>query len=164
METEEKSKSQIKREMEALQRTGKRLVELSSVQIRQIDMPDHLRKAVLLAKNIKKFGAKKRQLQLIGAIMRDVDPEPINRALSDIDRGYGIKNSKFHTAEKLRNNLVAGDDIGLEKIIENYPDMDRRHLRRLARNARNEIKNNKPPKSSRVLFRYIMKFVDKGKT
>ena len=163
METEEKSKSQIKREMEALQRIGERLVELSSSQIKQIDMPDHLREAVLLAKNIKKFGAKKRQLQLIGAIMRDVDPESINKFFSDLDMGYGIKNDKFHAAEKLRDNLIAGDDMELERIIEKYPDVDRGHLRGLARNARKELNNNKPPKSSRMLFRYIMKLVDKGK-
>ena len=162
METEEKSKSQIKREMEALQKTGERLVALSFSQIKQIDIPDNLRDAVLLAKSIKKFGAKKSQLQLIGAIMRDVDSEPINKALYDIDKGHGIKTGKFHTAEKLRNDLVGGDDKLLEEIIEKYSGADRQQLRQLVRNARKEHKHNKTLKFSRLLFRHIMKLVEQG--
>jgi ribosome-associated protein len=67
---EEKSKSQIKREMQALQKVGERLVELSSDQVRKIEIPEELREAVLFAQTMKKREARRRQIQYIGSLMR----------------------------------------------------------------------------------------------
>ncbi|MBN1931285.1 MAG: DUF615 domain-containing protein [Desulfobacterales bacterium] len=79
-----KSRSQIKREMTALQKIGELLVDLSVEQIQRMDLPSDLKDAVLDAKNIKKHGARRRQLQYIGTLMRNVDPEPILKALEKI--------------------------------------------------------------------------------
>lgn len=81
---EQKSKSQVKREMLALQSLGEQLVDFSPNQIGQIEMPQELREAVLFARTLKKNEARRRQMQYIGTLMRDVDPEPIRKAVAEI--------------------------------------------------------------------------------
>ncbi len=84
---EKKSKSQVKREMLALQSLGEQLVLLTSTQISSIEMLQELREAVLFAKTLKKREARRRQMQYIGTLMRDADPEPIRKGLDGISRG-----------------------------------------------------------------------------
>jgi ribosome-associated protein len=88
---EQKSKSQIKREMLALQSLGEHMVDLSPNQISKIEMPQELREAVLFARTLKKSEARRRQMQYIGTLMRDADPEPIQKAVEAISRSRGQK-------------------------------------------------------------------------
>jgi len=75
------SKSQRKREALALQELGETLVTLKPAQLDKIPLPEELREAVLAARQINQHGARKRQLQYIGRLMREIDPEPIRTAL-----------------------------------------------------------------------------------
>ncbi|MGC9966131.1 MAG: ribosome biogenesis factor YjgA [Syntrophobacteraceae bacterium] len=84
---EPKSKTQVKKEMLALQALGEKLAELSANQIKKIDMPMELRDALLFAKTINRGEARRRQLQYIGVLMREADPGPIQKALDTISRG-----------------------------------------------------------------------------
>lgn len=143
-----------------LQKTGERLVALSRDQIKAINMPDNLRAAVLSAKNIKSHGARKRQLQFIGSLMRKVDVKPINDALYEIDRGRSIEVSDFHRIETWRDDLVRGIDTPIEEIVERFPEADRQKLRNMTRIARRELDEGRPPKSSRALFTYINKLAE----
>ena len=153
---EQKSKSQVKREMLALQSLGEHLVGLSPNQISRIEMPQDLREAVLFARTLKKGEAWRRQMQYIGTLMRDADPEPIRKAVAEINRGGGQDTQLFRKLEQWRKGLIDGNDEELSRdIVNHYPDADRRRLRRLALNARKEREENKPPKSSRALFRYL---------
>ena len=155
-----KSRSQVKREMTALQKTGERLATLSAEQINAISMPDDLREAVLSAKKIKSRGARKRQFQFIGALMRKIDVDPINRALHEIDRGRCVKDSDFHMIEKWRDGLVNGLDTPIGEIMEKFPGAESGKIRQLVRNAKKELSEGMPPKSARALFRYIKKLAD----
>lgn len=152
---ERKSKSQVKREMQALQALGEQLVELPVGQINKIAMPEELREAVLFAKSLKQHEARRRQLQYIGTLMREADPEPIRKALDEISRGQSLEAELFQELEQLRNGLVDGDESLLEKAFRRFPKADRQRLRQLAINARKERDGNKPPRSSRALFRYL---------
>jgi ribosome-associated protein len=73
------SKSQLKREMTALQELGEELVGLSRERLAKIDMPERLRDAIFDAQRITKHEARRRQMQYIGKIMRDVDAKPLAR-------------------------------------------------------------------------------------
>ncbi len=152
-ETEPKSKSQVKREMLALQALGEKLVELSADQIEKIDMPSELRDALLFAKTISRGGARRRQLQYIGALMRKSDPEPIQKALDTIGRGQLQDAKKFQEIERWRDELTGGNDVLLEEIVSR--GADRQTLRHLVLSARKEREGNKPPKASRALFRFL---------
>lgn len=152
---ERKSKSQVKREMLALQSLGERLVGLKPEQIRRIEMPEDLREAVLLAATMSKGEARRRQLQYIGTLMRDADPEPIRRALDDIGRGRAGDMQRFRRIERWRDDLVEGNDEPLDEIAREFPGADFKWLRRCILNARREKAGNQPPKSARALFRYL---------
>ena len=75
------SKSQCKRKALALQDLGETLVDLKPAQLDKMPLPEELREAVLAARQMNQRGARKRQLQYIGRLMREIDPEPIRAAL-----------------------------------------------------------------------------------
>ncbi|MCU0589623.1 MAG: DUF615 domain-containing protein [Syntrophobacteraceae bacterium] len=152
---ERKSKSQVKREMSALQSLGERLVGLGPDQIRRIEMPEDLREAILFAAKLKKGEALRRQLQFIGTLMRDLDPEPIRKALDDIAHGRGMDARLLRKIEGWRDALLAGDDDLLNEILRLFPQADSKWLRRCVLNGRREQAAQEPPRSSRALFRYL---------
>jgi len=82
MPDESVSKTQRKKEVRALQELGESLVELDDDQLVAIDLPEILRDAVMEARRITRFGARRRQLQYIGKLMRHVDATPIRAALA----------------------------------------------------------------------------------
>ncbi|MFU8797500.1 MAG: ribosome biogenesis factor YjgA [Gammaproteobacteria bacterium] len=86
MDTILKSKSQIKRDMLALQTLGERLVALNSTQLAKIPLDDTIIAAIHEAHRMRSHGAVRRQLQYIGRLMRSVDPKPIQAALDKIYR------------------------------------------------------------------------------
>lgn len=84
LEPREKSKSQRKREMIALQDVGAELVGLTASQLAQFDLPEDLHNAIVAARNMGQRGARRRQLQYIGKLMREIDAGPILQALEVI--------------------------------------------------------------------------------
>lgn len=80
------SKSQRKRDMTALQNLGESLLGLNRHQLEQLSLPDTLLEAILDAKSITAHGARRRQLQFIGKLMRQVDPVPIQTFLAQLPR------------------------------------------------------------------------------
>ncbi len=74
---EEKSKSQIKRELHALQDLGERLTTLQPQLLERLPLTDPLRKALLEAPKHKAHIARKRHIQYIGKLMRDQDVDAI---------------------------------------------------------------------------------------
>lgn len=154
-----KSKSQRKREMHALQSLGEELVKLSKDQFEKISLPEDIRDAVILARNIQQRGAHKRQLQYIGKLMRNIDPEPIQEQLDTLKGQSARATHTLHTIESWRDQLLENGDEILEKLVTEHPDIDRQYIRQLLRNADKEKKSNKPPKSSRALFRYLREVI-----
>ncbi|MBI9089699.1 MAG: DUF615 domain-containing protein [Desulfobacterium sp.] len=157
---EEKSRTKAKHAVEALQRLGEKLIEHSKEQIKSMAIPDELKREVLFAKTITRHGAKRRQLQFIGTIMRDIDPESVVTAIDRISMGRAMASSKFKKMEQLRDELIQGNQASLDSFITDHPQADRQRLRQLARNAKNEISAKKPPKSSRTLFKYIKELTE----
>jgi len=87
MKTESKSRTQLKKEDRALQRLGEQLVALAPAQLETMELTDELRTAIQSARKIKSRGARRRQLQYIGALMRHIDPQPIETALARVRSG-----------------------------------------------------------------------------
>lgn len=157
-EDEEISKSQRKREVEALQALGERLITLNSAQLTQIDLPDKLRDAVREAKRLTANGAIRRQKQYIGKLMRNVDPEPIQAKLNEWDGTSREQAAKFHQLERWRDRLLA-DDKAISELVLAYPHAEVQRLRTLMRNAHKEQAAGKPPKSSRELFKALRQLI-----
>ncbi len=87
MDTDHKSRTRKKAEDRALQQLGEQLVVLPHGQLQAMELPDELRTAIELARKIKSHGARRRQLQYIGVLMRHIDPQPIETALERIRLG-----------------------------------------------------------------------------
>lgn len=150
------SKTEIKRQMLALQALGEKLTRLKDKELARIPIEDdRLMEAILESRNIRSNNARKRHLQFIGKLMRDIDPTPIENALEALHKPAKVANEKFHELEGLRDDVLAAGVNGVEKIMAKWPDADRQQLRQLVLQAQREKKNNKPPAASRKLFRYL---------
>lgn len=154
-DSEHKSRSQVKREMEALQVLGEALVALKTEQLDAIPLPDKLRDAVIAARTTTDRGARRRQFQYIGKLMRNVDAEPIRQALDVLNNRGKQAATQFHRLERWRDRLLSEGDAALSEFLEEHPAADRRHIRQLLRNAQRETQAGKPPAAARALFRYL---------
>jgi ribosome-associated protein len=152
---DKKSKSQLKREMTALQEMGEELVRLNAEQLAKLPLPDELREAIRAAQGMGARGARYRQMQYIGRLMREVEPAPVQEALDTLRNKQNRATALLHRIEKWRDELIAGDNEALEEVVAAFPAADRQHLRQLIRNAQKEKEAGKPPKAKRELFRYL---------
>ncbi|TKI06887.1 ribosome biogenesis factor YjgA [Martelella alba] len=148
------SKSEIKRDAEALKKLGVELVELGKSSLERIPLDDDLREAVALAQRIKMEG-RRRQIQLIGKMLRARDVEPIRQALDKLKNRHNQQVTLLHKLETLRDRLIERGDEALEEVMALYPAADRQQLRTLVRNAQKERTAGKPPKSARQIFQYL---------
>jgi ribosome-associated protein len=148
------SKTRKKREMHELQALGVALVALSDSQLENIEMPEKLREALLEAKRIRSHEARRRQMQYIGRLMRDVDPAPIRSRLAEIE-GHGARATARHRRLEAWRERLIGDDEALTEFAAAFPAADLQAVRTLIRNARKEQKEGKPPRASRELFRVL---------
>ena len=149
------SRSQLKREAEALQDLGAELVKLKTSQLETIPMPERLRDAVMEARRIKSHGALRRQMQFVGKVMREVEAEPIREALDRLLNRDQAAAARFHLLERWRDRLIDEGDKALAEWLDVHPESDRQHLRQLVRNAVKERNSGKPAGAGRALFRFI---------
>ena len=155
------SKSQLKREMTALQDLGAELVELSRERLAKIEMPERLRDALLDAQRFTKHEARRRQMQYIGKIMRDIDAAPLRAAMDEIKGVSEAANIRQHQLERLRTRLME-DEAVFSEVARDYPGADMQHLRQLRRNALKEAQQGKPPRAYRELFRELRELMGRG--
>lgn len=149
------SRSQLKREVEALQRLGEELVTLPGNQLAALPLPDKLRDAVEFARSITSHGALKRQRQYIGKLMRAVDPAPIRARLDEFRNTNRLAKARFQQTERWRDRLIAEGDTALTEFMDQCPAADAQQLRQLMRAAIGEVRSDQPSRHARALFRYL---------
>jgi ribosome-associated protein len=152
------SKTQVKREMHALQQLGEELVGLDAGRFaalaREVELPERLVDAVAAARTITAWGARKRQLQFIGKLMREQDPAPIRRRLDLWAQGHDADTERQRTLERWRERLL--DDAGAqEALAAEFPGVDRTRLRSLVARAHDEKSRGGPPHAYRELYRML---------
>ncbi len=157
------SKTKAKEESDSLQELGKRLVGVGNDRLKKLDIPETLADAVREAKKISSFGALRRQMQYIGKLMRDVDIEPIQEMLDELDGVSNKANARFHALEKQREKLLADESI-ITTLKNEHPDLDVSALRTLRRNALKEQAENKPPKAYRAIFQLLKSLQEAAST
>lgn len=152
------SKTEMKREMTALQQLGEKLIPLDKKQLATLKLPERLFDAILAAKKITANGATARQKQFIGKLMRDVDPEPINELLNKL-AGLSDRHSAWlHRLERLREGMLADPKV-VENFVNEHPTVEIQQLRQLVRNALKERELQKPAKAFRELFKLIKQYI-----
>ena len=154
---ERPSKSQLKREMTALQKLGSELVEEARDRVKRIPMPEDVRDAILECQQIKDHEGRRRQLQYVGKKMRSLNEEEVAVIQATIDSWKGASKAEtaaLHALERQRDKLLA-DDEALTLLLSRHPQVDGQHLRILIRNARKEVSENKPPKAYREIYQLL---------
>ena len=157
-ERERPSKSQRKRDMTALQETGAQLVELNADQLAQVELPERLLDAVLEAQRIRDFEGRRRQLQYIGKLMREVDPAPIRAKLEQWRGTASAHTAQQHGVERWRDRLLAGEGA-LALFAADYPGCDLQHLRTLIASVKRDQASGRQPKNYRELFRALREII-----
>lgn len=152
------SKSALKRESHELQSLGKQLLEMPDSRLNDIPMPERLRDALDAFKKTRSFEGKRRQLQFIGKVMREVDSEPLREAVAQFQMGHARNALALHQAERWRAELLSDDKDVVTRWAEDFPGTDLQQLRALIRNARKdaaEVPEKRSGRAFRELFQYI---------
>ena len=119
------SKSELKRRMLALQELDAQLVELNDKQLAQVPVDDErLEQAIREARQIRSNSARRRHLQFIGKLMRDIDPEPIRRALENMHQRRQKDADDFHQLEQLREEILNAGPAGIELAVKRWPQAE----------------------------------------
>ncbi|UOP05710.1 ribosome biogenesis factor YjgA [Conchiformibius kuhniae] len=148
------SKTAVKKHMHHLQQLGMALTELSDNTLKKIGLSEDLYQAVRDYRSISANGARKRQAQYIGRLMRDTDPAPIQAFLDTLKGENQAHNAFLQRVEHVRSRLLA-EDGALTEFVAEHPAADAAQLHTLIRNARKEQAQNKPPKHFRALYRAL---------
>ena len=107
------SKSARKRAHLGLQQLGEKLIALSDSELASLALDDKLHQAVRDAGQIRSRSALRRQKQLIGKLMRGIDPEPIRADLAKLTADdLGMKRV-FARAERWRDRIVTHGNTAL---------------------------------------------------
>jgi ribosome-associated protein len=142
------SKTRRKAEMHALQDLGEALVALDPKRLtelaNELGLPERLCDAIREARTITAWGGRKRQLQYVGKLMRDIDAEPIRRRLDLWAQGHDLDSARQRALGRWR-----------ERLIAEYPRLDRSRFRALIAKARDERSRGQPPHAYRELFREL---------
>jgi ribosome-associated protein len=151
------SKSQLKREMHALQELGEALIALPKDALKRMPMPEKLDDAVREARRITDHEGKRRQVQYVGRVMRSLHEDETAALRTALDAYNGVnkaETARMHWIERTREKLLA-DDTALTEFIRQHPAADPQEGRTLIRNARKEAQLSKPPRYFRELFQWI---------
>jgi len=159
MEAEFVSKTRKKRRMEELQALGASLVALAPARLEALALPEPLAVAVREARRITSHGARRRQMQYIGRLMRELDPEPVRAALAEAAGNSAAARARQRRVEAWRERLIA-DDAALTEFAGAHAGADLQALRALIRSARSEIAQQRPPRAQRGLFRLLREQLD----
>jgi ribosome-associated protein len=136
------SKTLLKKESADLQKLGEALLTLRADLMARLALPGPLADALAELRRITNFEGRRRQLQYVGKLMRQLDEETLEAAraaLSEQQGGSAQQTLALHAAEKWRDDLIASDDA-LQAWLTQHPDTDAQQLRALVRQARKDGK------------------------
>ena len=153
------SKSQRKRDSTAAQDLGALVAELPRDKIESLGLPEKLQDALIETGRISAHEGKRRHLQLIGKLMRNIDLEPIRAALERFSGTSKQEVADMHLAERWRDRfLKEADAVAL--FANDYPGTDLQQLRTMVRNAQKEQAQNKPPRDFRKIYQFVREAID----
>jgi ribosome-associated protein len=155
--TERPSKSELKRQAHEQQTLGVALAALPDAALAATPMPDALRDAIADLRRTRSHEGRRRQVQLIGKLMRQAEIEPLREAVAAAQLGQAHDALALHRAELWRTELVAEDEA-LTRWMAEHPQTDLQRLRTLIRNARKDAAlqpEQRHGRAWRELFQFI---------
>ncbi len=150
------NKTQIKKEIAGIADLAEELAGLAPNQIKSFELPEIIETAILQVATMPLKGARKRQLKYITAGLRKLDLTAIQEKLARLKSKSAHAVREHHLAERWRDKLVVDTGNGLlTELLDQYPHADSQQIRQLQRNAKKEATSGKPPKSARLLYKYL---------
>jgi ribosome-associated protein len=134
------SRTELKRESTELQKLGTDLLGMGADAWLRLALPDKLHEALADARRITNFEGKRRQMQYVGKLMRQLDETALARvraALAEQHRGSAGQALELHLAEQWRDRLISDEDA-FGTWITQYPTTDGQQLRTLIRQSRKD--------------------------
>ena len=161
----ELSRTDLKKESDRRQELGEALVTLRADLLAKLGLSDKLLDALAEAKRITNFEGRRRHMQFIGKLMRQLDEDTVAAAQAALDeqhKGSAEESMTLHQAEQWRDRLIAEEDA-LTDWLAAFPDTDVQRLRTLIRQARKDAQGVKERpgeavrhgKSYREIFRLV---------
>lgn len=159
------TRTQQRRDALAVLELANQLVELPPTRLAKLELPDDVRDEIAHVRRITSHIARKRQLAFLAKVMRRHDNTAFDAARAALGENRDRQRQEtaaMHRMEALRERLLGDDgDAAASELIEQYPDVDRQHLRALIRQARIEkAAPNKPPRAFRELFQLLKSLQD----
>lgn len=149
------NKTQIKKDIAVLFALGEEMSELSAAQLKTLELPENLYKSVNEVAGMPHKSARKRLLKFIAGQLHKIDVEPVLEKMARIKNQSAHAVREHHIVERWRDRLIAEGNEALSDLLTEHPQADRQQLRQLLRNIQKEAETSKPPKSARLLYRYL---------
>ena len=156
-----KSKTEIKKEMHALQDFAFTLVKMSKHQRAKLPLTEELLDAMVLADKIQgKHEALRRHVRFIAKVLQETDMKPIQQAMDVMANKHQQETAKFHHLEQLRDALIDEGNAKIEAVLSEHESLERQKLRQLVRMAAKEKASEKTGKHYRQLFSYLKENIE----
>ncbi|WP_337809938.1 ribosome biogenesis factor YjgA, partial [Desulfovibrio sp.] len=148
----------------SLEDLGAELTKLPVNELDRLPLTPDLLEALRLYARISNREGKRRQLQFIGRLMREVDAGPLAEAIEARKNGQQADAARLHLAEQWREKLLSAAEADVEDLLAAFPWPDaeaagRPELEKLLAEARKED-DRRPPHARRALFRGIMRLLE----
>ncbi|WP_242476900.1 ribosome biogenesis factor YjgA [Halochromatium glycolicum] len=148
------SRSQIKREHQALQALAEQLAGLPRAELEALSFGETTWAALDETARIKDQRALRRHYKRIANCLAREDTEPLEALLAQRESQAQAAAARQHEVERWRQRLIEGGDEVLTELIDAYPAVDRQQLRSLVRAARKDTERGRP-EAPRRLLRYL---------
>lgn len=150
------NKTLIKKDISVIAALAEEIAALTPNQIKSFELPEHIQNSIIQVAAMPPKGARKRQLKYITAELRKLDLAEIQEKIARLKSKSVHAVREHHQAERWRDKLVADEGNKLlTDLLAEYPQADSQQIRQLQRNAKKETATGKPPKSARLLYKYL---------
>lgn len=156
-DTQRPSKTQRKNASHALQDLGEQLATLAPERLLALGLPEDVGGAIVEAQRIRSHEGRRRQMQLVGKLMRGLDGATLQRLRDGFDHETQQSredSARLHELERWRERLLE-DDGAVTAWMAHHPTTDAQQLRALIRAARKERTDTRPPRAFREVFRFL---------
>ncbi len=128
--SETPSKTRRKKDAHQQQQLGKELSALPPARLQELGLPEKLQHAIEEYQRLpNSFGARRRQLQFIGKLMRDVDCEKIRISLEQLETTTGQTGGTRQLAESIAESVLTSGGDAIEEALVAHPQLQRQALR-----------------------------------
>jgi ribosome-associated protein len=147
-ELELPSKTRLKQDATDLQQLGQKLTSYSSAVLRKLSLNGVVISALEEFNRLpNSHGARRRQLQFIGKLMRNLDYDAVMKSIDDLESGHLRKKKKPSAAKLLCEAILESGDAEINVALEQYPQLNRQTIRQLYR------EHNRAAETSRDKFK-----------